>query len=331
MNISVIIPTYRRPKDLDAAINSILLQSVLPNEIIIVDSANDKATKNIANKFLNCELDIKIKYIYNKIDSSAVARNIGAEYSTSDILLFLDDDAILRKDYIKYVLDAYGRFDNALIVQGNIISEDFNTNLRKRIWNKSWQYYNRFFNLFHQTSGKMNVLKSGRTTSPPDPSSIINCEWAVGCNFSIKKDIFEKYKFDSNLMKYSYGEDKDLSYRIHKKYPQSVYLIPEAHLIHNGSFNRDAPVKRAIIAEKVYALYFVAKNLNKPINYLFFAWSEAGNFFADFIQLLFFYKRHKRYFALKLKYDLYAYFVCIKYFYKIKKLNLDSINSNYIL
>ena len=331
MELSIIIPTYKRSDDLKDTIDSILAQSMLPKEIIVVDSAYDTKTKIIVEKYTAIEHTIPIYYVLNQIDSSAVARNVGADYASSDILLFLDDDAILDEDYIKEIHNAYTIFENAIIVQGNIISEDRKIRKVNKIWNGLWQNYNKCFNLFHSTPHEMKVLKSGRTTAPPNPSFPINCQWASGCNFSIKKEVFNKYKFDENLMKYAYGEDKDLSYRIYKEHPMSIYLIPNAKLLHKGFFNKNAPVKRAVIAEKTYALYFVAKNMNKPLNYSLFMWSEFGNLLTDIIYLFLFIFRYNAFFSLKVKYDVYAYYVCAKYFSSIKNKDLEHINEKYIL
>lgn len=330
MDISIIIPTYKRPHDLKLSINLILNQSFLPKEIIVVDSANDLNTKNIVKEYSNNTQNVSIKYINNAIDSSSVARNIGAADASSNILLFLDDDAFLQQGYLEKINEAHCILDNALIVQGHIISEtEKNNDKKKNIWTKLWQIYFRFFRLFHSTPNEMNVLKSGRTTTP-NPSNIINCQWASGCNFSIKKETFEEYKFDKKLMKYSYGEDKDLSYRVYKDHPESVYLIPEAKLIHKGSANSSAPIKRAIIAEKTYSLYFIAKNMNKPINYICFIWSEIGYFLADLIYLFVFIRSHKKFFLSKIKYNVYAYYVCIKYFKYIQRQDLSPVNNRYV-
>lgn len=331
MDISVIIPTYNRPDDLKATVRSILKQSMLPKEIIIVDSAMNTHTEVIIKNFKSIESRVSFQYISNQIDSLTVARNIGSEAANSDILLFLDDDVALEETYIEEILKVYNQYPDCLIVQGNIISSYRKTTIYRTCWNKFWNFYCRFFSLHYNTSDEMKVLKSGNNTTPSTPDRIVNCQWASGCNFSIKKEIFNVYKFDSKLIKYSYGEDKDFSFRIFKENRKAVLLTPFAKLIHKGSFNKNSPVKKAIIMEKTYSLYFIAKNLDEFTNYSYFFWSEIGNFMRDIICLALFFRKRGRYFTLKLRYDLYAYYICIRHFSKIKNLNIEYINNKYLL
>ncbi|QOP43213.1 glycosyltransferase family 2 protein [Sulfurimonas sediminis] len=86
MNISVIIPTYNRYKLLKRAIQSILLQTYLPKEIIVIDDGSTDATCNIQKDFPN------IIYLYQKNRGVSAARNRGIEIAQSDWIAFLDSD-----------------------------------------------------------------------------------------------------------------------------------------------------------------------------------------------------------------------------------------------
>lgn len=104
MEVSVIIPTYNRVKDVDECLDSIILQRILPKEVIIVDDSDNDEIKNLVehrkDKFK--EKDIVLRYIRNEKEKSlTIARNIGIENATGDTILFLDDDVILDKNYIK--------------------------------------------------------------------------------------------------------------------------------------------------------------------------------------------------------------------------------------
>jgi glycosyltransferase involved in cell wall biosynthesis len=104
MQVSVIIPTYNRQKDLKTCLNSILIQTKLPKEVIIVDDSDNDKIENLITEengiFENKNIDLR--YIRNKRGKSlTIARNVGIDNSTGDVVLFLDDDVILDKDYIK--------------------------------------------------------------------------------------------------------------------------------------------------------------------------------------------------------------------------------------
>ena len=123
MKTSIIIPTYNRTKDLEDCLNSILTQIYLPFQIIVVDNSHEKETQKFLDtkKEIFKQKNILFKYIKNKRGNSlTVARNIGIENALGDIVLFLDDDTVLNKNYIKKILEVYKKYPKALGVQGYI-------------------------------------------------------------------------------------------------------------------------------------------------------------------------------------------------------------------
>ena len=104
MRTSVIIPTYNRPDDLKKCIESILTQTVRPDELIIVD---DGALQELPLK-KSCE-DAGIGYLYFKKDKPGLtaSRNAGIKLASGDIVIFFDDDVVLFPDYIEQILSVY--------------------------------------------------------------------------------------------------------------------------------------------------------------------------------------------------------------------------------
>lgn len=330
MKISVVIITYNRNEELKSAIESVLEQSTSVNEIIIVDNGSDSKTEETLLSYSNNTSSTKIKYLKNCINSVSIARNIGGQIAQGDIIFFLDDDDKFHMRYIEEVIKIYSDYPNALIVQGNI-EKRIPKNSVIRLWNSAWNLYSRFFYSSRFAKNKKKVLPSGKNISPLYCDKVINCQWSSGGCLSVKKKVFDEFLFDNKLIKYSYGEDVDFSYRIYKKYPQSIYLTPKAKLFYEGSFNKSTPLKQAIIMEKTYNLYFVSKNLGKPINYVLFFWSEVGMFLQDVIFFIIFIRKEGNYYSLRLLYSLYAYYVCITHFFRIKNLDIEYINNRYLL
>lgn len=87
--ISVIIPTHKRPVLLKRAIESVLNQTVLPLEIIVVDDAGSKESEKVVNSF-NSKL---LRYVHN-IDGQGASssRNFGVNFAKGEFVAFLDDD-----------------------------------------------------------------------------------------------------------------------------------------------------------------------------------------------------------------------------------------------
>lgn len=90
-DLSVIIPTYNRAPLLERAIASVLKQTVLPREIIIIDDGSDDQTGHLVKCIENFS-DVKLLYYKQKNSGPASARNRGIEMSSSAFLAFLDSD-----------------------------------------------------------------------------------------------------------------------------------------------------------------------------------------------------------------------------------------------
>ncbi len=87
MQISLIIPTFNRCATLRRAITSVLQQTVLPNEIIIVDDGSTDDTAHMINKEFP-----QLHYIAQENKGVSAARNIGIKQAQGDWLAFLDSD-----------------------------------------------------------------------------------------------------------------------------------------------------------------------------------------------------------------------------------------------
>ena len=317
--VSIIISTYKRPDDLKIALESILIQSVPPKEVIIVDDLNDLDVKEIVLKFKERECGMSFKYVHNIYGKSlTTARNIGAKYSTGDIILFLDDDVILEPDFLRELTKVYSIIPNAKCVQGKI-TNDYR-------FSPFWNKFYKIFLMWHQ-SDTYTVLASGKNTRTYQVNKLINCQWATGANLSIKREIFEEFQFDEKLIKYCFGEDMDFSYRIYKKYPNGVLQTPYAKLIHNWSSESRLPNLKLLIMEKTYTLYFISKNMGSYKNYICFAWSELGILLKKIIFLM---RDPSRLKIKELSFSLYSLFICIQHFDSIKNLDIEKINKKYI-
>ena len=66
--------------------------------------------------------NISLRYV-NVDASTAQARNIGADHAEGEYTIFLDDDVVLDKDYIKEILRVYQTYPEEKIggVTGKVI------------------------------------------------------------------------------------------------------------------------------------------------------------------------------------------------------------------
>ena len=92
--VSVIVPCYRCDQTIDRAVDSIVLQSMRPKEVILVNDGNDKGTqKAIEQTSKKAGKTVCIKIVMLERNSGpATARNEGWNCATQPYIAFLDAD-----------------------------------------------------------------------------------------------------------------------------------------------------------------------------------------------------------------------------------------------
>jgi glycosyltransferase involved in cell wall biosynthesis len=239
MNVSVIIITKDRPEYLTRAIKSVLSQSKLPLEIIIVDDCSKiRLANDILEEYyiLSSKLGIKFDYHYLNCPKGAnYARNKGSRISTGEILMFLDDDDCWMKDKI--------------IIQSDIFSTNPCTGL---------VYSGKQF-----VSSK-NLLKTTRLSKESNSNKSIWAKNYIGgtSSVAIRKNIFEKAGgFDENL---SALQDYDLWLRI-SPITQCVW-DGEYNLIYTVHEDKHQISKN--ITKKIESIKYIKKKYKDKIDQL---------------------------------------------------------------
>ena len=98
-NIAAVIPTFNRGAVVSRAIDSVLRQTLLPSEIIVVDDGSTDNTLDIVNKIKSkTNLKIKIIPLSNSFGGPSKARNVGIDNSIGDYLFFLDHQKLRYRD-----------------------------------------------------------------------------------------------------------------------------------------------------------------------------------------------------------------------------------------
>jgi glycosyltransferase involved in cell wall biosynthesis len=97
--VSVIIPTYNRSALLQKAIDSVLNQTHVNLELVIVDDGSGDDTGDLIDRYKKISAK-KIVAVHQKNKGPAAARNSGIAVSSSEYIAFLDSDDWLHPDKI---------------------------------------------------------------------------------------------------------------------------------------------------------------------------------------------------------------------------------------
>lgn len=267
---SIAIPTLNRAEVIKTLLSSILKQTVLPKQVIVVDDSKNKKTEDLVNQVKEDfqQKKIEIKYVRGNSQGLAEARNIGAAYSNSDIHVSVDDDVVLDKDYIKEILKIYAAYPNALGVGGYVTNRSYHPRARSNA-------INRLFLSYFTEPDKCRVLSPG-ISYPLPLTHVINSEWLSGTNSCYKRYVLNQFKWDEHLKKYSLCEDMDISYRIQKNHPNSLYLTPYARVEHRNPSQGRITSKTTVNMQISYHAYFFFKNMKQT------PWNIANFVFGIF-------------------------------------------------
>jgi len=106
-NISIVIPIRNDTTSLGPLLSIINNQSLVPNEIVIVDSSTDNLVFDLINNF---EGFVPIIYHHEKKAYPGKARNIGVDLANEKWIAFLDCKTVPEKDWLEryqHLIQAY--------------------------------------------------------------------------------------------------------------------------------------------------------------------------------------------------------------------------------
>ncbi|MGD0170552.1 MAG: glycosyltransferase family 2 protein [Halobacteriota archaeon] len=115
--VTVIIPTYKRPRLLRRAINSVLDQTYQDFQICVYDNASGDETREIMKVLM--QKDARIKYFCHAENIGVVKNCIFAlERVNTPFFSFLCDDDILLPNFLETTLSAFNRYPTAMLSAG---------------------------------------------------------------------------------------------------------------------------------------------------------------------------------------------------------------------
>lgn len=100
--ITAIITHYERPALVRRALDSLLAQSRLPEEIIVVDDGStDAASVENLRAIEDLQIEVPIRVLRQENQGLGAARNHGLRAAVHDVVAFLDDDDEAEPDYLR--------------------------------------------------------------------------------------------------------------------------------------------------------------------------------------------------------------------------------------
>lgn len=272
---SFIICTKNRYDDIIKCIETILKQTILPYELIIVDASDTEKNRDVIQGMIK-DSGIQLKYKHTK-PNTAYQRNVGIAMVDGDLVFFFDDDVILNNDYHEKILDVYKMDKNQEVagVTGTVTNTVENPFLGKV-----------FRAIFLLSTAENNLGKKYPSFSLDD--GIISIDNMLGCQMSFRRNICNEYQFDpfmGQLIGYAFLEDREFTLRVAQK--NIMLQTPFAKAYHSVSPVAREKINRLQAATILNTHYIFRKNITKTFkNCVVFSWKQIGLVIHAFAQAI---------------------------------------------
>jgi cellulose synthase/poly-beta-1,6-N-acetylglucosamine synthase-like glycosyltransferase len=182
MKMTVLVPTYRRPKDLERCLKALQQQIRSADEVIVVVRNTDLETCQLLDTFADRPL-LPLQALEVTIPGQVNALNIGLDYVTGDIIAITDDDAAPHPDWLERI-EAYFLADEQV---GGIGGRDY------------MYFGNRLEDGAKTTVGKISWFGRAVGNHHIGFGAARAVDVLKGANMSYRRTAIEGLKFDNRL------------------------------------------------------------------------------------------------------------------------------------
>ncbi len=218
MKISVIVPTYNRPRALQLCVRSLALQSVLPQEVLIADDGSGTETRDSVALLQDEMIQVfPIRHVWHEDKGfrKPMILNETVRQSSGDYLVFIDGDCMAHRHFVRSHVrnsspeailsgkrvEIGKELTETLLSDGTVL----NSLTPRLIWDAA-------------RGGSRKVEEAFMLSSPvlrrlAHRDRITN-DGVWGCNFSLYKDLFVSINGCDEDFRDGSIEDNDLGIRV---------------------------------------------------------------------------------------------------------------------
>jgi len=138
VSISIIIPIYNVEAYLQQCIDSILAQTYINLEVILINDGSTDKSGSICDEY--AKKDDRVVVIHKSNEGIGSARNCGLDCAGGEFLVFVDSDDWLAPDMIEYLQNSLQMHDADISCCG-FFSAYVNRNSAARLYNKTEVFY----------------------------------------------------------------------------------------------------------------------------------------------------------------------------------------------
>lgn len=261
--LSVVTPTFRRPKETIQLLANLSSQSLLPDEVILVDGAPDeeRETEQAVMPLLHT-LPFVCRYVRSE-RGTAVQRNFGIGLAQGEFVALIDDDVRLEPDFFARVA---GLFENdAKREIGGIVG--YRTNTHDGVADSErWRWYRRLHFFSTYEPGRYDY-RSGypiNNNLQPPFTGTREVDFMTTACAVWRREVFDSgLRFDLFFRDYGVLEDAHFSLRARRHWKLLQSGDARCVELHAAGGRVD---RRKIGYKCVVNYYFVFRDIARPLS-----------------------------------------------------------------
>ncbi|HQL74046.1 MAG: Mannosylfructose-phosphate synthase [Planctomycetes bacterium ADurb.Bin126] len=224
VTVSVILVTHDRPASLSRAVRSVLAQSRPAAQVVIVNDGDHEVSPDLLDEIERSPSALRT--VHQDRPCLPAARNAGLAAAEADVLLLLDDDHELPRDYLArlaglYEADPEGAVDaiSGLVVEPGRARPS-------RLWRTMMRAAG------HLRWRPRRCVARSRPLPEALQGRLVATRYLTGGATSMRRAMARSIGYDEGLGGYALGEDREFSYRATRRF--AIYQAPGLLMVHHG-------------------------------------------------------------------------------------------------
>lgn len=258
MKVSYILCSKDREEYLRSLVHNLLeVDAIYDTEVIIIEASKDNRMT-----VSDLSIDWPSRIILKKTAAGLPQqRNEGLQLASGEVVVFLDDDVILKTSMYPELCKAFA--DSAVVGAAPLLEDELVTG-------EGFTWHNFFLRMGLKSGRAGRVTKSGVNSWLIDKpySSNLFVEWLPGCAMAYRREAIKGLLFNEALTKgplggYALGEDVDFSLRAGKR--GNLICVPTIRINHTKAPSiRDRELEMAEARGRWFA--FLVRNHSEKVN-----------------------------------------------------------------
>lgn len=253
MKLSIIIPTYNRKHILKLCLKALEKQNTSKKdfEVIVIDDGSTGGTFDYIKETIK-QYSFSLRIFRQKNQGQGIARNFGLKKAKGSIILFIGDDIIPDKNFLKEHLAVHNLHPELSAVCLGRIEWHPDLNITP---------FMRWLSNGSSILGKFGGHQFAYEKL--DGKFLADYNFFYTSNISLKKELLKEELFDPDFCQYGW-EDIELGYRLEKKHGLKLYYNKDALAYHHHVITEDSlKTRMQLIGKSAHIIDKKHPELNK--------------------------------------------------------------------